>query len=505
MPHAPAARTHALLRRRDAPDWVILWLACVAQFMVVLDVSVVNVALPSIGRDLHYSPVGLQWVVNAYVLTFAGFLLLGGRAADLFGRRRIFLAGLMIFVTTSLVGGLAQTAGWLTAARALQGIGGAALSPATLTIIVTTFSGRALARALGVWSAMGGAGGAAGVLLGGVLTAELSWRWVLFINVPIGVAAALVALLYLGEARGTGPRVRLDVPGAVTVTAGLAALVYAIVGTDQYPWGSAHTLAWLGAAVVLLTAFLALQLRSRAPLMPLGLFRFRAVTGANVVMLLAGAVFFSMWYFLSLYVQDVLGYGPLRAGLAFVPMGLAIVVGAQLTSRAMPRTGIRPLLFAGTVAAVAGYLWLSRIGPGSGYWTDIFGPGVVVSFALGVMFPPLAAAATMDVGREEAGLASGLLNTSRQIGGSLGLAVLATVASAHTRHLEQAGVAAGTALAGGFARAFVIAGVLSAVALAASCIVPGRAGRVAATSAAPEPAPEPAVAAATPGPGAPGP
>jgi MFS family permease len=336
MSEPSGTRTPGLLRRRHAPDWLILALACVAQFMVILDVSVVNVALPSIGRDLHYSPVGLQWVVNAYVLTFAGFLLLGGRAADSFGRRRVFLTGLLLFVGTSIIGGFAQSAGWLTAARAVQGIGGAALSPATLTIIITTFSGRRLARALGLWSAMGGAGGAIGVLLGGVLTAELSWRWVLFINGPIGLVTGVAAIIFLGEARGTGPRQRLDVPGAVAVTAGLAALAYAIVGTDQYSWGSAHTLGWLAAGLVLLAVFLVLQLRGKAPLMPLRLFRMRGVTGANIVMLLVGAVFFSMWYFLSLYVQDVLGYGPLRAGVAFVPMGIAIIIGAQATSRAMP-------------------------------------------------------------------------------------------------------------------------------------------------------------------------
>jgi EmrB/QacA subfamily drug resistance transporter len=477
MPQSVHARATHRLRRRNAPTWVILGLACVAQFMVILDVSVVNVALPSIGRDLHYSPVGLQWVVNAYVLTFAGFLLLGGRAADLYGRRRIFLAGLGLFVATSLLGGFAQSAGWLTTARALQGIGGAALSPATLTIIVTTFSGRELARALGVWSAMGGAGGAAGVLLGGVLTAELSWRWVLFINIPIGLATAAVALVYLGEARGTGPRRRLDVPGAVTVTAGLAALVYAIVGTDQYAWGSAHTVSWLAVAVVLLGAFLLLQLRGKAPLMPLRLFRFRAVTWANVVMLIVGAAFFSMWYFLSLYLQDVLAYGPLRAGLAFLPMGLAIIVGAQLTSRIMPRTGARLLLLAGTALVCGGFLWLSRIGPDSHYWGAVLGPGVIISFSLGVLFTPLVSAATTDVDRADAGLASGLLNTSRQVGGSLGLAVLATVASSHTRSLEQAGTAAGAAMADGFARAFLVACVLGLLAFAASSMVPSRAGR----------------------------
>jgi len=221
--------------RRHAPEWVILWLACIAQFMVILDVSVVNVALPSIGRDLHYSPTGLQWVVNAYVLTFAGFLLLGGRAADLYGRRRVFLFGLFLFTAASLVGGFAQSSAWLTTARAVQGIGGAVLSPATLTIIITTFSGKRLARALGLWGAMGGAGGAIGVLLGGILTAELSWRWVLFINVPIGIAAAVATVAFLGEARGVGPRQRLDVPGALTITAGLGALVYSIVNTDVHP------------------------------------------------------------------------------------------------------------------------------------------------------------------------------------------------------------------------------------------------------------------------------
>lgn len=469
-------RRRELLRRRQAPDWLILALACVAQFMVILDVSVVNVALPSIGRDLHYSPIGLQWVVNAYVLTFAGFLLLGGRAADSFGRRRIFLIGLMLFAGTSLVGGFAQSSGWLTAARAVQGIGGAALSPATLTIIITTFSGRELARALGLWSAVGGAGGAVGVLLGGILTSELSWRWVLFINVPIGIVAALIAIVFLGEARGTGPRQRLDVPGAVTVTAGLATLVYAIVGTDQYAWGSAHTVILLSVAVVLLGAFIVLQQRGKSPLMPLRLFAIRGVSGANIVMFLVGAVFFSMWYFLSLYLQDVLRYGALRAGLAFLPMGIAIIVGAQATSRAMPRTGIRPLLLSGTLLVTAGFFWLSRIGAGSHYWGAVFGPGVVVSLALGLLFTPLAAAATAGVERSEAGLASGLLNTSRQIGGSLGLAILATLASSHTLALERAGVATGHALAEGFARAFLVGGGVGIAAFVAAFVVPAHSG-----------------------------
>lgn len=477
MTETPDAHVQGLLGRRQAPDGLILALACVAQFMVILDVSVVNVALPSIGRDLHYSPVGLQWVVNAYVLTFAGFLLLGGRAADAFGRRRVFLVGLVVFAGTSLVGGFAQSSGWLTAARAIQGIGGAALSPATLTIIITTFSGPRLARALGLWSAVGGAGGAIGVLLGGVLTSELSWRWVLFINVPIGIVEGVAAIIYLGEARGTGPRKRLDIPGAVTVTAGLAALVYAIVGTDQNAWGSAHTLGWLAAAAVLLVAFFVFQARGASPLMPLRLFRIRGVSGANIVMFLVGAVFFSMWYFLSLYLQDVLRYGALRSGFAFLPMGIAIIIGAQATSRAMPRTGIRPLLVAGTLLVSAGFFWLSRIGPGSHYWGAVFGPGVMISLALGLLFTPLASAATVGVDRTEAGLASGLLNTSRQVGGSLGLAILATLASSHTHALERTGLATGSALADGFGRAFLVGGVIGLVALAAAFVVPAGSGR----------------------------
>lgn len=460
--------------RREGAEWLILALACAAQFMVVLDVSVVNVALPSIGHDLHYNATGLQWVVNAYVLTFAGFLLLGGRAADLYGRRRVFLLGLVVFTAASLVGGFAQSAMWLTAARTVQGVGGAILSPATLTIIVTTFSKARLTRALGLWSAMGGAGGAAGVLLGGVLTAELSWRWVLFINVPIGLVTGVVALLSLGEARGQGGARHLDVLGAVTVTGGLAALVYAIVGTDVHPWVSAQTLTWLAVAVVLLTGFVIVQRRSAAPLVPFGLFRIRAVVGANLTMLFVGAAFFSMWYFLSLFLQDVLHYGPLATGFAFLPMGIAIILGAQISSRVLPRIGIQPLLAAGTIIATAGYFWLAFLDPASRYWSAVFGPGLLVSFALGLLFTPLASAATAGVARTEAGLASGLLNTSRQMGGSLGLALLATIASSRTHDLIGQGTAATTALADGFARAFSVGAALMFAAFVVSWIVGGR-------------------------------
>lgn len=478
-------------RAGHVPDSVILAIACVAQFMVVLDVSIVNVALPSIGRDLHYTPTGLQWVVNAYVLTFAGFLLLGGRAADLFGRRRVFLFGLGLFTLASLAGAVAQDSTWLTTARAVQGIGGALLSPATLTIIVTTFAPQRRAWALGIWSAVAGAGGAAGAILGGVLTSALSWRWVLFVNIPIGVAGVIAGVTWLTESRAAdrgGPAPRLDIGGAVTVTLGLGVLVYAIVGTQTHPWTSAQTLVLLAIAAVLLAVFAIIQLRvARMPLVPFGLFRSRSVTGANIVMFLVGAAFFAMWYFLSLYLQNVLGYSALRAGMAFLPMAVTIIVGAQVSARLLPRVGVRPLLLAGTILATAGFAWLSRITPVALYWQHVFGPGCLISLALGLLFTPLAAAATTGVSFAEAGLASGVLNTSRQVGGSLGLAALATIATDHT-HAMLAGAAGGgagpaglgarhsaAAMAGlnaGYARAFEVAAAMTLAAFLAAFVVP---------------------------------
>jgi EmrB/QacA subfamily drug resistance transporter len=479
--------------RPDAPgrghthDGLILAIACVAQFMVVLDVSIVTVALPSIGRDLHYSPTGLQWVVNAYVLTFAGFLLLGGRAADLFGQRRVYLSGMVLFTVASLAGGIATDSAWLTAARAVQGIAGAVLSPATLTIIITTFPSDRRARALGIWSAVAGAGGAAGAILGGVLTSALSWRWVLFVNIPIGVAAVAATLAWLPESRdriGRGAASRLDIGGAVAVTAGLGTLIYAIIGTDTHPWGSARTLSLLGAAVVLLALFAIIELRlARVPLIRFGIFRSRSLSGANIVMFLIGAAFFSMWYFLSLYLQNVLGDSALKTGLAFLPMGVTIMIGAQASSRILPRVGVRPLLQVGTLVAAGGFAWLSTISPHASYWSHVFGPGILISLALGLLFTPLAAAATAGVAVSEAGLASGVLNTSRQIGGSLGLAVLATIATDRTRAAlagSQPAVSQAAALNDGYARAFEVATVLTLAAFAASFVVPAIRARTAA-------------------------
>src|SRR6202453_2490438 len=476
-------------RRPPAHTGLILAIACVGQFWVGLSVSIVTVALPSIGRDLHYSATGLQWVVNAYVLTFAGFLLLGGRAADLFGQRRVYLSGMALFTVASLAGGIATDSAWLTAARAVQGIAGAVLSPATLTIIITTFSADRRARALGIWSSVAGAGGAAGSILGGVLTSALSWRWVLFVNIPIGVAAVAGALAWLPESRervGRGVAARLDIGGAVAVTAGLGVLIYAIIGTDTHPWGGTRTLSLLAVAVVLLAVFALIELRlAGAPLIRFGLFRSRALSGANIVMFLVGAAFFSMWYFLSLYLQNVLGDSALKTGLAFLPMGVTIMIGAQARSRILRRVGARPLLRAGTLVAAGGFAWLSAISPHASYWTHVFGPGCLISLALGLLFTPLAAAATASVAVTEAGLASGVLNTSRQIGGSIGLAVLATVATDRTRAALAGGrsaVSQAAALNDGYSRAFEVATALTLAAFAASFVVPAIRARTAPTS-----------------------
>ncbi|HUZ43008.1 MAG TPA: MFS transporter [Acidimicrobiales bacterium] len=462
----------------------ILALACLAQFMVVLDVSIVNVALPSIRSDLHFSASGLQWVVNAYVLTFAGFLLLGGRAADLFGRRRIFVLGLGLFSLSSLAGGLADSSNMLTAARAAQGLGGAILSPATLTIIMTTFDeGAARNRALGTWSSVAGAGGAAGGILGGVLTNYLSWRWVLFVNVPIGAVAIAAGLAYLTEGRRPTEARSLDVAGAITVTAGLAALVYAIVDTATVPWGSVRTLGVLGVAVVLLGAFAVIQMRSAAPLVPLGLFRSRTLAAANVVMLLTGAIFFSFWYFLSLYMQSVLGYGPLKAGGAFLPMAVCIILGAQISSRVMGHAGARPILVVGIVMSAGGFFWMGHLGLHSHYPSGILVPGILVSVGVGLCFTPLAAVATSGVHYTQAGLASGLLNTSRQVGGSIGLAALATLAADRTDALVRGGAAVtlvhgaqpavvGRALTSGYDRAFLVGSLVSLLAAAVGLTIP---------------------------------
>ena len=456
---------------RHAPDWIILTIACFAQFMVVLDVSIVNVALPRMGHDLHFTVSSAQWVVNAYVLTFAGFLLLGGRAADIFGRRRVYMTGLFIFTLASIGAGFAATGPQMVAVRALQGVGGAILSPATLTIIVTTFHGQRLPKAIGAWSAVAGAGGAVGGLLGGVLTGWFSWRWVFFINVPFGIIAAIVAALYLRELRNRDATVKLDVTGAVLITSSLASIIYGVVNTPTEGWGSTTTLSWIIGGAVALVAFLFWESNVAShPLVPFRIFKSRALSSANIVMFLVGGAFFAMWYFLTFYFQYILGYDPVRAGVAFLPMAIGIILGAQISSRLLVKTGARPILLAGGAIATLGFLWISLIRVDSSYWGSILIPSVLCSFAMGLLFSPLANTATAGVDRADAGLASGVLNTARQVGGSLALAILGTVAADRTATFMNP--TSGLALVSGYQRVFEVSALITFVALLASLAVP---------------------------------
>jgi EmrB/QacA subfamily drug resistance transporter len=435
-----------------------LLLLAMTQFVIVIDASIVNIALPSIGRALHFSQTSLSWVVNAYTLTFGGFLLLGGRLADLMGRRRMFMAGLILFSLASLAGGLAQSEAWLITARAVQGLGGAIVSPAALSIITTTFAeGEERNRALGVWGAVAGAGGAAGVLLGGVLTSGLSWRWVLFVNVPIGLASALLAPRLLQESTAETDARDFDLPGAVTVTAGLALLVYATVDAVNVGWGSARTIGELAGSLVLLIAFLAIERTRRAPLMPFSIFRLRTLRGADAVALLIGMSLFSMFFFVSLYMQQVLHYSALRAGVSYLPLAVGIILSAGLASAGVTRFGFKPVLLTGMLFIAAGLLWFSKV-PASGgtFAGDVLGPSLLAAIGLGLSFVPVTIAAVTGTQPREAGLASGLVNTAQQVGGALGLAILATVANSRTDALLRSGHHADLALTKGFDRAFLV-------------------------------------------------
>ncbi len=436
-----------------------LLLSCLAQFMVILDVSVVNVALPAIRGGLHFSEVDLQWVVNAYTVTFAGFLLLGGRAADLLGRRRVFVVGLVLFALASVAGGISNSQTVLIAARAVQGLGGAVIAPASLSILTTTFpEGPERNRAVGIWGAMGGAGGAAGVLLGGVITDLLSWRWILFINVPIGLLAAFAAQRFIAESKRPMSSRDFDLTGALAATVGLSLLVLGIVRTDQTGWGSAQTLAIIGAGIVLLAGFVLVEGRfASAPLMPLRIWASRTLSAANVTVLLVGGATFGMWFFVSLYLQQVLGYSPIRAGLAFLPMTLCIVAGSTIASRSVARIGAKPLLVFGMTVMTLGLALFTRTSTHGAYAADVLAPGLLVGIGIGFAFVPATISAVAGVAPAEAGLASGLVNTSRLVGGALGLAVLAAIATDHTNSRLHAGASAHAALTSSFQLAFVIA------------------------------------------------
>ena len=403
-----------------------------AQLMVVLDATIVNVALPDIAKALGFSGTSLEWVVNAYALTFGGLLLLGGRAGDILGRRRVFIAGIILFSLASLLGGFATTQAWLLAARAVQGVGGAIIAPTALSLITTTFSeGPPRNRAMGVYAAMSIGGAAVGLMAGGLLTTYLSWRWVLFVNVPIGVAVALLAPRALTESPRR--RGRFDIPGAIASTLGLAALVYGLTSAATSPngvshWGDTKVIVSLTAAAVLLATFVMIETRSEYALMPLRIFRNRDRSAANLIMLCVGTAMFGMFFFLTIFVQTVWGYSALKTGIAYLPMVAAIMVMAGVSAQLVPRIGARPLLIAGSAIASGGMFWLSRISEHSTYTSGLLGPMLVTAAGLGMVFMPLTLVALSRVSDRDAGLAASLPNVGQQVGGSIGLALLGTVA-----------------------------------------------------------------------------
>jgi EmrB/QacA subfamily drug resistance transporter len=444
--------------------WVVLVLICLAQFMVILDATIVNVALPSIQKDLQLSEGSLQWIVNAYTLVFGGFLLLGGRAGDLLGRKRLFLIGLVVFTSASLLDGLASSEGMLIAARSLQGLGAALISPAALSIISTTFEeGKERAKALGVWAAIAIGGSAVGLILGGVLTQYFSWPWIFFVNVPVGIVGFVLSLRLIPESRDELAHRSYDLAGAVTVTGGLMSLVYAIVDAQQAGWGSPKTLGFFAFAIVLLGSFIAIELRAKAPLVRLSIFRLRSLLTANIVMLLAMSGMFAMFFFNTLYIQRVLGYGPLKAGLAFLPFTAGIMVSAGIASQFAPRLGVRPVAAAGMLLSAAGLLLLTQLPVHGSYLTNVLPSILLSSLGMGAVFMPLTLIATTGLADEDQGLASGLFNTSQQIGGALGLAVLSTLATSKT---SSAGGSQMHALVVGFHWAFAAGAVVMIAALA---------------------------------------
>jgi EmrB/QacA subfamily drug resistance transporter len=456
--------------------WFALMLLCFAQFIVVLDASIVNVALPSIGEGLNFSQQNLAWVVNAYVLTFGGFLLLGGRMADLLGRRRVFLAGLLLVAAASLAAGFASTEGQLIAARAAQGLGAAIISPSALSIITTTFrDGAERNKALGAWGAVAGAGGAAGVLFGGILTDGLGWEWVLWINVPVALIVAALTPSMIAESRSESATRHFDAAGAVSVTAGLSLLVYAIVDATDAGWGSTQTLGLLGLSAALIAAFVAIELRSAAPLMPFRIFRLRTLTGANAVGLLVGGSLFSMFFFITLYMQQVLGYSAIKAGLSYLPLALMIIVASGIASQLVTRVGFKPVLIAGMTFIAAALVWFSQVSVGGGFVSDILGPSLLAAVGLGFAFVTTTIAAVSGVREQESGLASGLINTSQQIGGALGLAVLATIANSRTDDVVASSggdpSALTNALNEGFQSAFLAGAAIAALGLVLTLVL----------------------------------
>lgn len=452
----------------EGRKWLALALLCVVQFMVVLDIAIVNVALPSIQVDLGFSQENLQWVISAYALVFGGFLLLGGRAADLLGRRRIFLVGIAVFTVASLLAGLAWSEASLIGARAFQGLGAAIITPAALSILSTTFvEGRERNIALGAWGAVGGFGAAAGVLLGGILTDALSWEWIFFVNVPVGVAAFVLAPFLLAESRDA--RVKAyDVPGAILVTGGLSLLVYAITQAGQQGWLAGETLAFLSTAIALLVGFIAWELRHSEPLMRFGIFGIRTVSGANVAGFIMGTALFAMFLMLTLYMQQVLGYSAMKTGVAYLAVAGTAIVWSAVAAQLVTRIGVKPVLVVGMTLLTAGLVYFTQVSVGGSYVGDLLPGFLLIGIGIGFSFVPISIAALAGVQASEAGLASGLINTSQQIGGALGIAALSTIATSQTDDALAAGTELPLALVDGFTAAFVAGMIIAGLGIVAA-------------------------------------
>jgi EmrB/QacA subfamily drug resistance transporter len=451
--------------------WLALALLSVVQFMLVLDIAIVNVALPSIKVDLGFSQQNLQWVISAYALVFGGFLLLGGRAADILGRRRLFIGGLVVFTAASLLAALAWNEPSLIGARAIQGLGAAIIAPAALSILMTTFSeGKERNIALGVWGAVGGFGAAAGVLLGGIFTDLLSWEWIFFLNIPVGIAALALAPVLLGESRDVRTR-GFDALGAVLVTAGLSTTVFGITQANDWGWSSGRTIGVFAAAAALLVGFVIRETRATHPLMSFSIFRIKTVAGANIAGFILGTALFSMFLMLTLYMQQVLGYSPMKTGVAYLAVAGTAIVTSAIAAQLVTRIGVKPALLIGMVSLTAGLLYFTQVSVDGSYLGDLLPGFLLVAVGLGFSFVPISIAALAGVEAHEAGLASGLINTTQQIGGALGIAVLSSVAIAQTNDAAKAGDAVPQALTSGFQAAFWVGAGVAAAGVLASLVL----------------------------------
>ena len=449
------------MARSSPSPWSALVVVCFAQLMVILDATIVNVALPSIRDDLQLTPADLQWIINSYTLVFGGFLLLGGRAADLIGRRKLFIAGVVVFTFASFLNAIATSGEMLIVSRGLQGLGGALASPAALSIITTGFAeGEERTKAMGVWGGIAAAGGALGLLLGGILTDLLAWEWIFIVNIPIGIGVVLAALRWVPESRMEAEQKRFDLGGAISVTAGLIVLVYAIVKAEQWGWGSGRMLGLTAVALALLAAFLVIETRSPSPLVRLSLFRIRSLAGANIVMLVIAGALFSMFFFATIYLQSVVGFSPLEAGFGFLPVSVGIGIGAGLSQQLIKRIGVKPVTLTGMTVASVGLVILSRTTTVDGTYLMLLSGLFPMAVGMGLTFVPLTLIATTNIRNDDAGLASGVFNTSQQVGGALGLAILSTLATNRTVDAAGGGRPDPAAFVEGYQLAFTISAAL---------------------------------------------